>query len=338
MSRRTAWTLLELLVVMAIIGVLLALLVAAVQRVRAAADRARCANNLHQLALAAHHFHDAFQRLPPGTNHNSLGSDIPVYGPGVNELPKGAYYNWAVSLLPYLDQQPLYDRIVALSASGVGWTNEPGPDSAPSTTIPVLVCPADAIQGKKIFYRLKIGDEDLSFYEGVRSYLANTGTQISTSLTGYRTPEAESGMFYYNSKVRLSEATDGTSCTLLFGERYTFDPLWAAYWAAFSSDLPPPLNGPPFNDLLYQAMWFGGPGQSWGAAGPGTYINYQLATVPDTYEDAYLRMYAYGSGHPGGAQFAFADGSVRFLSNALPYQILHDLSTKAGGEVIAEDF
>ncbi len=328
MSRRTAWTLLELLVVVAIIGVLLALLVAAVQRVRAAADRAQCANNLHQLALAAHHFHDAFQHLPPAVSSAyTTGSGLPIFGPPVNEMPNQAQYNWAEALLPYLNQQLLYDRIVALGTTSA-FVNEPGPNSAQGTTIPVLICPADAVFGKTFVYHDPRGKD---YYTGLRSYLVNTGTQISTPYTGYRTPEAESGVFYYNSKVCLSEVTDGTSCTLLFGERSTYEPLWPAVMALI--DWPPPMD-----EFLMWAGWFDNPGHSWGAAVPGTYINYRLTSVPDVFDDAVPRLYAYGSGHPGGAQFAFVDGSVRFLSNALPYQVLHELSTKAGGEVITEDF
>jgi prepilin-type N-terminal cleavage/methylation domain-containing protein len=257
--RRDAYTLAEVLVVIAIAGALLALVLPAVQRAREAGNRAQCRNNLRQLALAAHHFHDAFRHLPPGK------SDQDGFGQPVNEMPNQSRYNWAEALLPYLEQQPLYDRIVELGSDG--FVNEPGPNSAQGTVLPVLTCPSDRLPGRPFVADYPPPPR----YYGVSSYTVNGGTDARLDGLGHSGTGrdlARCGMFSWNSKVRLSDAPDGTSCTLLFGERYNFDPLWAEFHPLGELD----------NDLRRWGGWYS---FRPGAALPGTSINYLLPTTFD---------------------------------------------------------
>jgi prepilin-type processing-associated H-X9-DG protein len=305
--RQTAWTLVELLVVLAIIGVLLALVLPAVQRVREAANQAQCRNNLRQLALATHHFHQVYRHFPV-----RYGWD-----------PQAIWYNWAVALLPYLEQQPLYDQIMAIEAGE--FYDQPGPNSVWARAPAVFVCPSDYMPGQPCVWSDGVKD----VYCGISSYMGNGGT----------TANADSGIIsdprFVNpprkTPVRLSDVTDGTSCTLMFGERYTFDPLWAAFADSMSAQ-------PPMQDYRFFVPWFDSYlFASFGITCPGTSINFRLSTSYNN-DDLWPRLGAYGSGHPGGAHVAFVDGSVRFLHNSLPYEVLSALSTRAGGEIIPDDF
>src|SRR5262245_38779345 len=129
-SSRPAFTLIELLVVIAIIAVLIGLLVPAVQKVREAANRAQCQNNLHQIGLAFHAYHSAHGRFPPGFASQAVTVDGPSRGPG---------WGWAAHLLPYLEQGPLYSRI--------DFTKDIAhPANAPArlTSLAVFLCPSDS--------------------------------------------------------------------------------------------------------------------------------------------------------------------------------------------------
>jgi prepilin-type processing-associated H-X9-DG protein len=294
MTRRSAWSLIELLVVLAIIGVLIGLLLPAVQKVREMARQTECRNNLRQLSLAFHHYHQIHRRFPFAAHTSE------------------PWNSWPTALLPYLEQQPLYGKIVAINAGEV--VDEPGPNSVWARVPRVFVCPSDWLPGQPCSYSLD-GATDL--YRGVTSYQVNGGTSVAA---------LKDGMFPLDAAVSLGDVTDGASCTLLCGERYSFDPLWAAFMSIF----PPYLH-----DLRVLGLWGD---YVPNAAPPGTSINFRLSTATYNPADFERRSTAYGSGHAGGAHVAFVDGSVHFLRDSLPYQVLHDLSTRAGGEIIPGDF
>jgi prepilin-type N-terminal cleavage/methylation domain-containing protein/prepilin-type processing-associated H-X9-DG protein len=312
--RRRGFTLIELLVVIAIIAILIGLLLPAVQKVREAASRMQCSNNLHQISLAAHNFHDANEHFPSGVNlpiafvsgavfpNNFLYKSGKIGNPPV----PNQFISWPEALLPYIEQDNLQKN---LDLYGREYVNCLGPNSTGAQIVKIYLCPSDIMPNNVTVYASR-------YYFGMNSYGANGGTR--SWFVGNMTTD---GVFWINSRVRILDITDGTSNTFLFGERYHQDPAYTDIdtlggWAWANYDAPQDyiLSTPvPINFQLP----------------PGTPIG-----PPNYFEDN--RVCAYGSGHTFGANFAFADGSVRFLTNAsnssLP--LLQALSTRAGGEVV----
>jgi prepilin-type N-terminal cleavage/methylation domain-containing protein/prepilin-type processing-associated H-X9-DG protein len=278
--RRRGFTLIELLVVIAIIGVLIALLLPAVQAAREAGRRAQCCNNLKQIALALANYHDVWGSYPQGM-------------PYVFRLSS---HGQLVSMLPQLEQTPLYN------AMNFNWNVF----SAPNTTIQgiplaILMCPSDPAITQKINYDLEI-DPSLPFYNGyilqaLGSYKGNGGTWFRHTPDPTLQKEAN-GLFVRQQVVRLEEITDGTSNTIALGES--------------RADLLTP-------DELYNE------GPTWAVCGYAYTIFTSLYPInpekwmPDVSADNLVHAYAAAasSHHPGGANFALADGSVRFIKDTI---------------------
>src|SRR5262245_32647791 len=315
--RRRGFTLIELLVVIAIIGVLIGLLLPAVQQVRTAAARVQCANNLKQIALAAHNYHGDHGQFPVGVR-------LPVF---VGDRPTGGTNLW-VGLLPYFEQDNLYkqwdDYDNRNNVAG-------GRNATQARVIKLLVCPSDLLPEPVVESTPTATPPWAWGFYGLTSYGGNAGKRSFHPGNPPDFPRlTRDGIFFLDTCIRLADITDGSSNTLLFGERFHRDPEFDRLKAVFF-----PLNGP-------LAGW-----GKWGfvARGIGNVtlhsarpINYQVPLGGD-YSAVEDRFCTFGSGHPGGANFAFADGSVRFLSDSTPLPTLQALSTRAGGEVIsASDF
>jgi prepilin-type N-terminal cleavage/methylation domain-containing protein/prepilin-type processing-associated H-X9-DG protein len=314
-ARRRGFTLIELLVVIAIIGVLIALMLPAVQKVREAANRLSCLNNLKQIALAAHNFHDTNGKFPTGAR-------LPVY---VGDRPTGGTNLW-VELLDYFEQDILHkkwDYNDNRNNVGGGWA------ATQAHILKLLLCPSDPLAKPVWELTAETGASppwSRGFY-GLSSYGGNAGKRaVHTGGPPAFARMTRDGIFWIDSCVRFADITDGTSNTCLFGERLHFDPEF---------DRRRPLVWP-------DATPVGGWGR-WGyVANAGAMfqvtlhsaapINYRVPSGGD-FSTLENRACAFGSGHPVGANFAFADGSVRFLSESTPLATLQALSTRACGEV-----
>jgi prepilin-type N-terminal cleavage/methylation domain-containing protein/prepilin-type processing-associated H-X9-DG protein len=317
--RRRAFTLVELLVVIAIIGVLVALLVPAVQGSRESARRASCLNNMRQLGLASQHYHDVNKQFPTGAR-------LPI---DVAGRPTDGVNMW-VELLLYFEQDNLH-RWWDYNDNRNNVAR--GTNAVQAQVIEILLCPSDPLPERVVEMTAANAaltpSWALGFY-GMSSYGGNAGKR---SIPPGPPPDypgiARDGIFFIDSSVGLSQVTDGSSKTLLFGERFHHDPQF---------DLLQPAVLPGVASMTESGRW-GFVAGSGGAMANVTLhtaakINYQTPPGADrpTLED---RRCAFGSGHPGGANFAFADGSARFVAEELPLETLQALSTRAGEEVAA---
>jgi prepilin-type processing-associated H-X9-DG protein/prepilin-type N-terminal cleavage/methylation domain-containing protein len=293
--KRSAMTLLELLVVVAIIALLAGLLLGAVQKVRSAAARADCQNRMKQLALAAANHHDTQRHFPTGR--------VPLRTPAVAGEWTGS--GWPTQLLPNLEQSAVWSAVGPAFAQTIDITQNP-PHVGMATVVKAFVCPADARIAQPV--RPKI----YPFQVACTSYLGVAGTRA----------RRQDGVFFNDSRTRIADIPDGTSNTLLFGERPP-DPGFALGWwyAGYGLD----AHGT-FEFLM-------------GVAEPDPTNVLQppcgkpdMAFGPASGFDDRCAPFHYWSPHGGGANFAFADGSVRFVSYAAA-PVMPALSTRAGGEV-----
>src|SRR5262245_16404797 len=199
--QRTPFTLLELLLVIAIIGILISLLLPAVQKIRTAADRIRCANNLRQIGLALHNYHDTLGRLPPGVSSKRSGERYPRM-------------TWLARLLPYIEQDALW-RATLGAYSLQPWPYADPPHIGFSMPIRLFSCPADSrtLDPQETHKRRRAA---------LTSYVGVLGTAY----------DRKDGVLYLNSKVRLTDITDGTSNTILVGERPPSPDFWYGWWYA----------------------------------------------------------------------------------------------------------
>ncbi len=321
MSRRrlAGFTIVELLVVIAIIGVLIALLLPAVQAAREAARRIQCMNNLKQLALAVHSYHDVYRRLPPGGIIQK--NPTPNITFGEFDPQGGKMIGWIVLVLPFLEQGALHDQF-DFNVSILNQSAEPQ-----ATVFETLLCPSDSARGLHYV--------DPQFTQGKRFAKGNYAAWVSPFHVDLQ------NLFVGalgGDGQRLAALVDGVSQTMMItevrtrGHQQDQRGAWALPWTAASllsfdmhdnDDVPPfvhnPLsipNGvqPPNNsvtansDMLYNCPDQAGaqlekmPCQTWQTSGPFHY----LSAAPR-------------SGHPGGVLTAFADGHVSFTANDVDY-------------------
>jgi prepilin-type N-terminal cleavage/methylation domain-containing protein/prepilin-type processing-associated H-X9-DG protein len=391
-SRRSGFTLIELLVVIAIIGVLIALLLPAVQKVREAANRTQCLNNCKQMGLALHNYHDTFKRFPPG-----LDSGIRPWRAPPNQ-GYTRYWSWMAYILPFIEQDNLWNQAVSWSHLGdpvtlppttyfyTPWgdwfnafANTKGPNPALGTPVKTYTCPSeirnlgaepiilssDMMTTSPVAFTEYLGVSGLQGDWGLPAdnpELAGgqpTNNNTDPSGTIPRPPDV-SGILVYSDqnkkrKVNFASISDGSSNTLMIGERPPSIDLASGWWFAGSG-----FDGSGIGDVMMGAReWMYAAnipsGTVSGVFGTGCPLN-SVGFAPGSINDncAQVRFWSW---HPGGANWTFGDGSARFITYTVdspsappatappagsnpngPYTTLMQLCTRNGGEVITGDY
>ncbi len=297
---RSGFTLVELLVVIAIIGVLVGLLLPAVQTVRESSRRTSCSNNIKQVGLGIQLFVDAKRRLPPGyvSGFDATGADT---GPG---------WGWAAFILPHVEQATLARAIdvaqpIEAAASSGGR----------EAVVPTFLCPSDA--GSKAAFA--VGPRNGS--GALTATTCKVGPANYVGCFGVGEPGVDGdGVFFRGSDIRLRDVTDGLSHTLLAGERSFREA--ASTWAGAvtgAHQVPEPTCRMGLQVNNASNFVLGHTGESYGGPTGPTEINNFTST------------------HSGGCMFAFADGHVSFLGSSVDYATYKALSTRAKGEAVSAE-
>ncbi|HVX59285.1 MAG TPA: DUF1559 domain-containing protein [Pirellulales bacterium] len=330
---RKAFTLVELLVVIAIIGILMALLLPAVQAAREAARRTTCTNNLKQIGIAMQAYHDSVRQFPPGYLDRNTNPNITPDG----DLGPG--WGWASMLLPYMEQVNLYSQINFNQPVGSGVNA-----AVSQLDLPFFQCPSDP-------YQMPVPIYDSSFSAPIATvahgnYVGCSGwLECFDGATGNVVPGAGDdgipdgvygqggrGVFWRNSRTRIADILDGTTNTILAGERSgnhspsTWTgavpggrcPAWMAAMPPAPNVAPP---GPAYDNADFaEALVL--------AHCNSTHV--PNADIPIFDPDTFYSF------HPAGANFVLCDGSVRFISSSVDGYAYQAMSTIAGGEAYSE--
>lgn len=306
--RLRAFTLIELLVVIAIIAVLIALLLPAVQQAREAARRSQCKNNLKQIGLALHNYHDSLMVFPPG---NTTCRPCVGYAGWASDGQSG--HNLHAGILPYIDQAPLYNQLNW--RIGYDYDNTAGDANhatAVKTVLQVYLCPSSSTDTLFTYG---------SVSHAVAHYVGIAGTTPAT-------PVATSGTFFKNSKITIAKLTDGTSNTMVVGE---YSGLAKGNSAATMQTSAQAVS------VANAAAWYPARDETGGNFCGGGYRSVAYApniahtTLASTENNQSLK-----SQHVGGIHALMGDGAVRFLSDNINLQTLFNLSDIADGSVIGE--
>ena len=278
---RHGFTVIELLVVIAVIGVLIALLLPAIQAAREAARRSQCRSRLAQIGLALHNYHDTHGVLPPGW--------IAVRNGRHDAYRGGSGIGWGAMILPQLEQRSLYERFVV--SLDIGHPENAG---FRETFLPIFECPSDS--GERLWL---MGDSDLASANFVGSF-GSTGLDSCSGSPGSGSVRSSgqcygSGTFFHNSRVSFDQIKDGTSSSLLVGERRSNSEAGVhSTWVGMV----------PGGDRSFQRI-LGSTAEAVNAHGLG----------------------GFSSHHSGGAHFVFCDGHVDFVSECIDTAVYKALAT-----------
>jgi prepilin-type N-terminal cleavage/methylation domain-containing protein len=313
-SKRRAFTLVELLVVIAIIGILVALLLPAIQAAREAARRSQCGNNLKQITIALHNYHENFKSLPAGQ-----------FGfPGSASAPGVAAWSWNAAILPFIEGQNVYETLDLTRRSAQQAVNDATTDAALQSVLqsqlPTYVCPSD------ITLKLNTGRQISGFAVAKGNYVGANHSGNGTSLVASENstgvfPEAWRGLAF-------TDIYDGTSTTIIAGER-CFRYILANVTHEVRSS----------NHYIHRAHDLNGTGlrhQNRGTGDTLAAVDAGITAVGDVANASpgFNRNTSFSSRHPGGAQFSLVDGGVRFISSNINHTLLQRLVHRSDGNAV----
>jgi prepilin-type N-terminal cleavage/methylation domain-containing protein/prepilin-type processing-associated H-X9-DG protein len=350
-SRRSAFSLIELLVVIGIIAVLIAMLLPAVQKIREAANRLHCLNNLRQMGLALHNYHDTFKRFPP-SHDRSL---TPWRPPPNHGWTKD--WSWMAYILPYIEQQNLWDEGIAWAHKGDpvsfppqswfwwpqgdswdNWANTGGPNPLYGTPVKTYICPSEprnlvvtAFPAGNIV--LPVAFTDYLGVDGIQGQDPGAwGNPPQPWPAGDKSGILVSSDFWTKRRISIASITDGTSSTLMVGERPPSADMYYGWWFAGGG-----FDGSGVGDITLGAretVYVANIATVTGdiISCPLTKVGFQPGTINDNCDQVH-----FWSWHPGGANWLFGDASARFVSYQMN-EVLPQLCTRNGGEVVSLDF
>ena len=336
-TNRRGFTLIELSVAVAIVGVIVSVIVPAVFQARESARRVQCQNNLRQSGTALHSFHETHGRFPPGWSGIQFSDDGSILRPA----DLGCLWAWGAHLLPQLDQSPLFEQ---LDVSG--FSDPPAPGDKFDVSLDVFLCPSDMAgrdSGWGLYQWTEEGESTLLKGYARSNYIAVNGSDSFPSIAvdvRSRDEAPRTGIFGNETTTSAADILDGTSNTVAVGERemsrsYEKEMMRGAVWMRNVGELPTvaptlatkgstPSSTPPVVGLTVL---------------PFAAIHCDANSVVGvTSGELPLNQSPYGfsSQHPGGANFVFADGAVRFISERIEATTYERLGTMADGEVIGE--